>query len=306
MRYLGGPLFVFYSYVFLSTSEWYKVLSVVFKKERVYLKTLYKIFIEKVMKREAIVGKGACKCGFLSFPGCKYRHLCMHTHLTTHYPNVHSLRGVLALLDQLSKPRPIWSCRRGSLSPADRWRYIWSPVFCRLDISLYFIACNSMWSMFFFTLWPVLLLTLVAFLQLQMFLKSTLPTSFLSPHNSASMTSTLLCRVLILMSPVCLSVVVLIVFFDLCICPSVGLLYCTTSWHRFCACFFQKGCTTVEDLNHFMAHFETEWRALDLHQMAIQWSLAADSVTCCCTVWRFLWLKSERNWDMRFILVVTH
>lgn len=94
MRYLGGPLFVFYSYVFLSTSEWYKVLSVVFKKERVYLKTLYKIFIEKVMKREAIVGKGACKCGFLSFPSCKYRHLCMHTHLTTHYPNVHSLRGV--------------------------------------------------------------------------------------------------------------------------------------------------------------------------------------------------------------------
>lgn len=113
------------------------------------------------MKREAIVGKGACKCGFLSFSGCKYRHLCMHTHLTTLYPNVHSLRGVLTLLDQLSKPRSIWSCRRGSLSPANRWRYIWRPVFCRRDISLYFIACNSMWSMFSFTLWPVLLLTLV-------------------------------------------------------------------------------------------------------------------------------------------------
>lgn len=34
MHFLGGPLFVFYSYVFLSTSEWYKVLSVIFKKRK--------------------------------------------------------------------------------------------------------------------------------------------------------------------------------------------------------------------------------------------------------------------------------
>lgn len=89
----------------------------------------------------------------------------------------------------------------------------------------------------------------------------------------------------------------------------VSLLVCCTAPRLgtvFVHVFFQKGCTTVEDLNHYMAHFETEWRALDLHQMAIQWSLAAVSVTCCCTVWSFLWLKSERDWDMRFILVITH
>lgn len=168
-----------------------------------------------------------------------------------------------------------------------------------------------MWSMFSFTLWPVLLLTLVETLRgfsATSDVCSQKYPSYLLPESPQFCLNDLYVVVPRLDTDVtCMPV---------CCCSDCVLwpLYLSVCWFAvlrhvlapFCACFFLKGCTTVEDLNHYMAHFETEWRALDLHQMAIQWSLAAVSVTCCCTEWSFLWLKSERNWDMRFILVITH